>query len=286
MSRSVEEALPPWVLTVTAMFVVQLGSALSMPVMREIGAGGTSWLRLTFGAIVFILIGRPNLKSISRSDLPYLVGLGVSTGLLTFSFLSAMELIPLGTAVAIEFLGPLTVAAIRSHNRQALIWPALALLGVLLLTQPWLGEINIEGVAYALLAAVCWGLYIVLTQEIGDRYSGMRGLALTIPIAALTAGIFGIPQAIGNLSLNILLAGFGLAILLPIIPYALELMALRRMTSNAFGTLMALEPAIGVILGILILQQIPNSLQVIGILLVVYAGASAQRGGLRKLLGE
>ncbi len=285
MSRSVEEALPPWVLTVTAMFVVQLGSALSMPVMREIGAGGTSWLRLTFGAIVFILIGRPNLKSISRSDLPYLVGLGVSTGLLTFSFLSAMELIPLGTAVAIEFLGPLTVAAIRSHNRQALIWPALALLGVLLLTQPWLGEINIEGVAYALLAAVCWGLYIVLTQEIGDRYSGMRGLALTIPIAALTAGIFGIPQAIGNLSLNILLAGFGLAILLPIIPYALELMALRRMTSNAFGTLMALEPAIGVILGILILQQIPNSLQVIGILLVVYAGASAQRGGLRKIIG-
>lgn len=286
MSRSVEEALPPWVLTVTAMFVVQLGSALSMPVMREIGAGGTAWLRLTFGAIVFILIGRPNLKSISRSDLPYLVGLGVSTGLLTFSFLSAMELIPLGTAVAIEFLGPLTVAAIRSHNKQALIWPALALLGVLLLTQPWLGEINIEGVAYALLAAVCWGLYIVLTQEIGDRYSGMSGLALTIPIAALTAGIFGIPQAIGNLSLNILLAGFGLAILLPIIPYALELMALRRMTSNAFGTLMALEPAIGVILGILILQQIPNSLQVIGILLVVYAGASAQRGGLRKLLGE
>ena len=285
MSRSVEEALPPWVLTVTAMFVVQLGSALSMPVMREIGAGGTAWLRLTFGAIVFILIGRPNLKSISRSDLPYLVGLGVSTGLLTFSFLSAMELIPLGTAVAIEFLGPLTVAAIRSHNRQALIWPALALLGVLLLTQPWLGEINIEGVAYALLAAVCWGLYIVLTQEIGDRYSGMRGLALTIPIAALTAGIFGIPQAIGNLSLNILLAGFGLAILLPIIPYALELMALRRMTSNAVGTLMALEPAIGVILGILILQQIPNSLQVIGILLVVYAGASAQRGGLRKIIG-
>lgn len=285
MSRSVEEALPPWVLTVTAMFVVQLGSALSMPVMREIGAGGTAWLRLTFGAIVFILIGRPNLKSISRSDLPYLVGLGVSTGLLTFSFLSAMELIPLGTAVAIEFLGPLTVAAIRSHNKQALIWPALALLGVLLLTQPWLGEINIEGVAYALLAAVCWGLYIVLTQEIGDRYSGMRGLALTIPIAALTAGIFGIPQAIGNLSLNILLAGFGLAILLPIIPYALELMALRRMTSNAFGTLMALEPAIGVILGILILQQIPNSLQVIGILLVVYAGASAQRGGLRKIIG-
>lgn len=267
------------------MFVVQLGSALSMPVMREIGAGGTAWLRLTFGAIVFILIGRPNLKSISRSDLPYLVGLGVSTGLLTFSFLSAMELIPLGTAVAIEFLGPLTVAAIRSHNRQALIWPALALLGVLLLTQPWLGEINIEGVAYALLAAVCWGLYIVLTQEIGDRYSGMRGLALTIPIAALTAGIFGIPQAIGNLSLNILLAGFGLAILLPIIPYALELMALRRMTSNAFGTLMALEPAIGVILGILILEQIPNSLQVIGILLVVYAGASAQRGGLRKIIG-
>ena len=140
---------------------------------------------------------------------------------------------------------------------------------------------NASGVAFALLAAVGWGVYIVLTQPLGDRFEGFSGLSLTIPIAAVTAGIFGVPQALGHLTWSILLTAVGLAVLLPVLPYALELLALREMTAHAFGTLIALEPAIALLLGAVVLAQTPEVWQVAGILLVVLAGAGAQRGGCR-----
>jgi inner membrane transporter RhtA len=157
----------------------------------------------------------------------------------------------------------------------------LALGGVVLLTQPWQGDFNLVGVAWAALAAIGWGVYILLTQRIGDRFSGIGALTLTVPIAAVAAAVVGIPQASGHLSLDILAAAAGLAILLPVLPFALEMLALRKMTPTAFGTLMALEPAVGVLLGLLILHQQPSPIQVVGILLVVLAGAAAQRGGRR-----
>ena len=122
----------------------------------------------------------------------------------------------------------------------------------------------------------------MLTQRVGDRFSGISALSLTIPIAAATAAVVGIPQAAGHLSLEVLAAAAGLALLLPVLPYALEMLALRRMTPTAFGTLMALEPAIGVLLGLLVLAQQPSSVQVVGIVLVVLAGAAAQLGGRRR----
>ena len=121
------------------MLSVQLGSALSVDLIDTVGPAGTAWLRLTMGALVFLAVARPPLRSVRREDLPALVGLGVTSGLVTIAFLAAIERIPLGTAVAVEFLGPLTVAAVRSHNPRALVWPALALLGVLGLTEPWRG---------------------------------------------------------------------------------------------------------------------------------------------------
>jgi inner membrane transporter RhtA len=273
--------VPPWGLAVTAILSVQLGSALSVGLIEDVGPAGTAWLRLSMGAVILLAIGRPPLRSIRRPDVLPLLGLGVTTGVMTIGFLAAVEHIPLGTAVAIEFLGPLTVAAIRSHNRKALVWPALALVGVVLLTQPWEGDFNATGVAFAALAAVAWGFYILLTQRIGDRFTGIGALTLTVPIAAVTAAVVGIPQAAGHLSLDILVAAAGLALLLPVLPFALEMLALRRMTPTAFGTLMALEPAVGVLLGLLILHQQPSAIQVVGILLVVLAGAAAQRGGRR-----
>ena len=214
--------------------------------------------------------------------MPALLGLGVTTGLVTITFLAAIERIPLGTVVAIEFLGPLTVAALRSHSRRALTWPALALLGVLLLTEPWHGDIDPAGVGFAALAAIGWAVYILLTQRVGDRFSGVGGLSLTVPIAAVTAAAVGIPQAHGHLTPGVLAAAAGLAILLPVVPYALELLALRQLTTTAFGTLMALEPAIGLLLGLLVLHQKPSITQLAGILLVVLAGTAAQRGGRRR----
>jgi inner membrane transporter RhtA len=273
--------VPPWGLALAAMFSVQLGSALSVELIATVGPAGTAWLRLTMGAVVFVVIARPPWREVRRPDVPVLLGLGVVTGLVTILFLAAIERIPLGTAVAVEFLGPLTVAAARSHARRALAWPALALVGVVLLTQPWRGEVNVPGLVFAALAAFGWATYILLTQQIGDRYARIGGLSLTVPVAAVTAGIVGIPQAAGHLNGSVLVSALGLALLLPVVPFALEMVALRHMTPTAFGTLMALEPAFGVLLGLVVLHQIPSASQYAGIALVVLAGAAAQRGGRR-----
>jgi inner membrane transporter RhtA len=281
MGRRPPAAVPPWALAVASMLSVQLGSALSVGLIAEVGAAGTAWLRLSMGALIFLALARPPIRSIRRHHVPALLGLGVATGLVTVSFLSAVERIPLGTAVAIEFLGPLTVAAVRSGSRRALVWPALALVGVILLTEPWQGEMDPLGLAFAGLAAVGWAAYIVLTQRVGDHFSGIGALSLTIPVAAATAAVVGVPQAVGHLDLGVLVTAAGLALLLPVIPFALEMLALRRLTSTAFGTLMALEPAFGVLLGLLVLHQQPSAVQIVGILIVVAAGAAAQRGGRR-----
>jgi inner membrane transporter RhtA len=272
---------PPWTLAITAMFSVQLGSALSTDLIATAGPAGTAWLRLSVGALVFIAIARPSLRTVRRRDLPALLALGVTTGLQTTAFLAAIERIPLGVCVAIEFLGPLTVAGLRSNNTRALAPPAVALVGVVLLAEPWHGNVNLAGIGFAVAAAVGWALYIVFTQRVGDRFEGLTGLAFTTPVAAATAAVVGIPQAAGHLDLRVVAAAAGLALLLPVLPYGCELLALRRMTTTAFGTLMAVEPAIGVLLGAIVLAQTPSLLQLVGIVLVVSAGAAAQRTGHR-----
>ncbi len=264
------------------MLAVQLSNALSMDVIEHVGSAGTAWLRMCFGAVFLWLIVRPAIRSIHRRDLPALLALGTATGFMTSFFLAAVERIPLGTAVAIEFLGPLTVAALASKHRRALVWPLLALVGVVLLTEPWHGDIDLAGVGFALLAGVCWGVYNVLTQHVGDRFSGISGLALTIPIAAVATSPVGLPQVIsGDLTWWVLLAAAGIALVTPVIAFGLEMLALRRMTHTAFGTLLSIEPAFGVLIGLLVLSQTPTLVQLVGIALVVLAGAAAQRGGAR-----
>jgi inner membrane transporter RhtA len=278
---STRVAVPPWTLAVAAMLSVQLGSALSAGLIDTVGPAGTAWLRLSMGAIVFLLVVRPPLRAVRRRHVLPLLGLGVTTGLMTTAFLAAIDRIPLGTAVAIEFLGPLTVAAVRGRSRRALVWPGLALLGVVMLTEPWQGRVDLAGIGFAALAAVGWGTYIVLTQHVGDRFDGVQALALTVPVAALTAAVIGIPQAAGHLTLGVLAVAAGLSILLPVLPFAFEMLALRRMTATSFGTLMALEPAFGLLLGLVILHQAPSLVQGLGMVLVVAAGAAAQRDGRR-----
>ena len=273
--------VPAWTLAVAAMFCVQLGSALSLPLIERVGPAGTAWLRLSAGALIFLALARPPLRRINPRDIPALLALGVTTGVMTCLFLAAIERIPLGTTVAIEFLGPLSVAALRSHSRRALIWPAAALIGVLLLTEPWHGSVNLAGIGFAVGSAFGWASYILLTQHVGDRFSGLAGLSLTMPVAALAAAVAGIPQAHNHITPATLAAAAGLAVLLPVLPFALEMTALRHMTPSAFGTLMALEPAIGVVLGLVVLHQQPSPLQILGIALVVVAGAGAQRHGRR-----
>lgn len=281
MSTARLDAVPPWMLAVSAMFSVQLASALAVPMIEEIGAPGTAWLRLSLGGLVFLLIQRPPLRSLRRRDVPAVLALGAATAVMTMAFLEALARIPLGTAVAIEFLGPLTVAALRSPHRRALAWPALALAGVVLMTEPWHGHVDVVGIAFAAVAGAGWGLYILLTQHVGDRLTGLGSLSMTVPVAALTTAVVGVPQAAGDLTPGLLLEAALLALLMPVLPFALELLALRRMTHTAFGTLMALEPAIGLGWGVLLLSQVPSAGQLVGITLVVLAGAASQRGARR-----
>lgn len=284
MTKPAGGTLPPWSLAIAAILSIQLSSALAVSLIDSIGAAGAAWLRTTAGALVLLAIARPPLRSVHRQHVPALVGLGVTTGLMSVAFLAALEHIPLGTAVAIEFLGPLTVVAVRSHSRRALAWPALALLGVILLTEPWQGEINLVGMGFAALAGACWGGYIVLTQHVGDRFTGITGLSITLPIAAIATAVVGIPQAAGHLTPMVLLAGLGLGLLHPLLTFALEMSALKRMTTAAFGTLMAIEPAIAVLIGLVVLHQQPTLIQLVGIALVIVAGAAAQQRSRRSEL--
>jgi len=275
------DRVPAWLLAVVSIVTIQLGAALSTRLFDDIGTGGTAWLRLVMGGLVFLAVARPRFTDYTLRELRLPLLLGVITAAMTVSFLAALGRIPLGTTVAIEFLGPLGVAVLRSPGRRGLIWPALALVGVLLLTEPWTGRIDGLGVLLAGVAGAGWGAYILLTQRMGDRFSGLEGLAITIPVAAVVASVVGIPQAWGHLTPTVLLAAFGLALLLPVIPFSLELLALRRLTTAAFGTLMALEPAIATGWGVLLLSQVPQALQVLGVLLVVVAGIGAERSGHR-----
>lgn len=279
--------VPPWSMAVAAMLFVQLSNALSVPVIDRVGPAGTAWLRMCFGVVFLWLIARPAIRSIRRRDVLPLIALGAVTGFMTVFFLAAVDRIPLGTAVAIEFLGPLTVAGVMSKQRKALIWPLLAFIGVVLLTEPWRAGTDLAGIGFALAAGTCWGLYNLLTQHVGDRFSGISGLSLTIPVAALATLPVGLPQVIGGeFTWWVLPAAAGIALITPVIAFGLEMLALRRMTHTAFGTLLSIEPAFGILIGLLVLAQTPTLMQLAGIAIVIAAGAAAQRGGRRDALSQ
>lgn len=277
------ERTPAWLLAVVAMLSVQFGAAVSVYLFDDVGVGGTAWLRLTLSALVLILLVRPRYWRWPMRDLRTPILLGVVSAGMTLSFLAAIDRLPLGTVVAIEFLGPLTVAALNSHSRRALAWPALALVGVVMLTEPWRSEVDLIGIALAGVAAVGWALYIVITQRVGDRFDGLFGLSVSIPVAAVITAVVGVPQVWGNLTLEVLLVALGAAILLPLIPWTLEFLALRRLTKSAFGTLMALEPAFAVMVGVAVLGQAAGVLDLVGIACVIVAGVASARTGRRDL---
>jgi inner membrane transporter RhtA len=230
--------------------------------------------------VLLLVLVRPRRSWFTRSGLLACVALGVVTASVTMLFIAAISRLPLGTASALEFLGPLGVAVARGRGR-GLAWPLLAAIGVLLLTEPWRGEIDPVGVLFALGAAACWAAYILLTQRVGDELSGLRGLSVSMPVAGLVATAVAGPLVVDRLTPDVLLLGLGLAVLLPVVPFALEMLALRRLTTAAFGTLMSLEPAIALVIGLAVLGQVPGLLPVVGIAFVVAAGIGAERTGSR-----
>lgn len=272
-------------MAVAAMLCVQLGLAASVGLIDRIGAEGAAWLRLFWAGVLILVIVRPRPSQFSRTALRYGIALGVVTAGVTMLFMAAVARLPLGTASALEFLGPLGVAVVRGRGGRQ-VWPLLAAVGVLLLTQPWSGGADPVGVAFALAAACCWAAYILLTQRVGDEVAGVAGLAISMPVAGLTATLVAGPTVFGRVTPELLLIGVGLAVLLPLVPFTLELLALRRLTTAAFGTLMSLEPAFALLVGLVALGQVPDVLAVAGIAFVVTAGIGAERTGGRDVADE
>ncbi|MEU5266470.1 EamA family transporter [Amycolatopsis sp. NPDC021455] len=268
-------------LAVAAMLCVQLGLAVSVGLFDRVGPEGAAWLRLSWAGVLLAVVVRPRPSSFRRKTLLACVALGGVTAGMTMLFMQAVARLPLGTASALEFLGPLTVAVVRGRGGRKL-WPVLAAAGVVLLTQPWHGGADPAGVGFALAAAVCWACYILLTQWVGDEVSGVRGLAVSMPVAGIVATLLSGPAVFGHLTWQLLLAGLGLAVLLPVVPFSLEMLALRRLTTAAFGTLMSLEPALALAIGLVVLHQVPDAAAVAGVAFVVVAGAGAERTGARE----
>ncbi|MEU4191978.1 EamA family transporter [Kribbella sp. NPDC026611] len=260
---------------VLSMTLVQLGLAVSVGLFDRVGPEGAAWLRLAAAGILALVLFRPRPSSFDRGSFLAAAGLGVATGGVTLLFMAAAARLPLGTASALEFLGPLSVAVLRSRGR--LIWPALAFAGVLLLTQPWHGAVDGLGVLFALGAGVCWAAYIVLTQHVGENVTGLQGMGVSMPVAALVATAVAGPSTIPVVTWQLVVIGFGLALLVPVVPFTLEYLALRRLDAGVFGTLMSLEPAIALLIGWLLLGQPPGLLACLGIASVVAAGIGAER---------
>jgi inner membrane transporter RhtA len=264
-----------------SMVCVQIGLALSIGLMDRIGAEGSAWLRLAWAGLILLVVVRPRPSAFTRSTFMACVMLGVVTAGVTMLFMASVDRIPLGTAAALEFLGPLGVAVARGSGRHRIVWPGLAAVGVVLLTDPWAGTVDPIGVLYALAAAVCWAAYILLTQHVGDGVDGINGLAVSMPVAGVVATLVAGPSVLARMTPDILVIGIGLAVLLPVVPFALEMMSLRRLTTATFGTLMALEPAFAMIVGLVVLHQIPGPAGTFGICFVVAAGIGAARAGAR-----
>jgi inner membrane transporter RhtA len=263
------------------MLCVQVGLAIAVTLIDRIGVEGAAWLRLAWAGVLMLVIVRPRFAAFTWATFRVCVVLGVVTAAVTLLFMAAIDRIPLGTASAIEFLGPLGVAVAHGKGGHRVVWPGLAAVGVVLLTRPWDGAVDPVGVLFALAAAACWACYILLTQRAGDQVSGINALAVSMPVAGLVATVVVGPSVLPRMTPEILLIGVGLAILLPVVPFALELLALRRLTTAAFGTLMALEPAFAMIVGLVVLHQVPGPAGIVGICFVVAAGIGAARTGAR-----
>ena len=252
------EAMPVLMILASCMSL-QFGAALAVQLFPEIGSWGTTSLRLGIAAVVLLVLTRPKPHRFTGRQWIAVAVFGVVIGAMNGSFYASIERIPLGTAVAIEFLGPLTVAAVLSTRRSDLLWVVLALAGVGLFGLESLtgaAQLDVLGVLLALVAAVFWGLYVLSSARVGQLVPGQDGLAVAMAIGALTVLPLGAPGAVaGLMDLRLLALAAGTAVLASVLPYTLELSALRRLPRHVFGILLSLEPAIALLAGVLLLSQ-------------------------------
>jgi inner membrane transporter RhtA len=265
-------------LVVAGVITAQFGAGYAVTLFDQLGPAGAAFLRLFFAALVLVVVWRPRLRGHRFADLRLAVTFGVVLGVMNLSIYSAMDRIPLGVAVTIEFAGPMAVAVIGSRRPLDLLWVALAATGIVLLTDPSGGSLDSVGVMFALLAATMWAFYILLAERTGRIFPGGSGLAVAMVAGAVVVAPFGIGQAGSELlKPELLAAGAAVALASSVIPYSLDLEALRRLPASLFGVLMSLEPAVAALAGLIVLGQELGAREWVAIALVVIASGGATR---------
>ena len=270
-------------LVMAAVVSVQFGGAVAATLVPVIGAAGSVVLRLGIGALVLLAVARPTLRGHSASAWRTVVLFGLVLGAMNWSFYASLDRLHIGVAVTIEFIGPLTLAAVQSRRVRDLLAVAAAAAGILLISQaltvPW-GDLDLIGIGLALLAGTFWAGYIVLSQRTGAAFPGLNGLALAMIVAlalVLPFGIWSVPLWTGD----VLVKGAAVAILSSVLPYSLELLALRQLSQRVFGILLSLEPAVAALAGLIVLGQRLTPTQLVGMALVVVASGLVMGAGGR-----
>lgn len=260
-----------------AMLSVQVGAAFAKGLFPVLGPEGTTMLRLAIGALMLAAALRPWKVLPSRKNLPWLAAYGITVCAMNMLFYAALQRIPLGICVALEFTGPLFVATLGSRRLLDLVWVALAVVGIGLLS-PFAGissGLDPLGVALALAAGACWGLYIIFAQKAGAEL-GARTSAYGMAIAAVLALPFGFSAAQAHLTDPHVMAGAAVVGLFSsALPFYLEMLVLARMPAKVYGMLVCLEPAGGALTGFLFLHEKLNLLQCLGIAAVIAAAFGA-----------
>lgn len=270
-------SVPPLPAVLLGMLSVQGGAALAKGMFPLLGAVGTVTLRVVLSAMILVFTCRPRWGTFGlpqwRSVIPY----GVVLGVMNLAFYLALARIPLGLAVTLEFTGPLAVAIFASHRREDYAWALLATAGIALIA-PWQPKNRVDGlgVLLALIAGVCWALYIVLGARVSQAFSSAAGVAAGMVFASLAV----LPVALGtnslaNLNIKILVAGLGVAVLSSALPYSLEMIALRKMPARSFGILMSMEPAIGALSGMVFLREHLSGQQWLAVAMVMLASGGS-----------
>lgn len=270
-------------LVVASCTSLQFGAALATTLIPELGSWGVTALRLTFAAVILLLLARPPMRAWPRATWRTIVLFGVAMAGMNGFFYAAIATIPLGTAVAIEFLGPLVLAAVLSRRPRHLAWVGLALIGMVLIGIDGIrgdGSLDPLGATFALIAAAFWAFYILTSAQAAGRTEGSQGLAAGLAVSALVVLPFGAPGALAAFAdPGVLLIAAVTALLASVIPYSLELAALRRIPRHVFGVLLSLEPAVAALAGWMLLGQDASPLKLVAIGCVVAASAGVTLAG-------
>ncbi len=277
--RSPTDRVPAPALVLVSILSVQFGSAVARTAFDVVGPNGITLMRLAVSGLILTAIVRPAVRRWSRAQLRAAVLLGLTMGSMNLVFYLSIQEIPLGVAVTVEFIGPLLVALVQTRRLVDLLWVVLAGGGVALLGLEGGTDLPLTGLALALLAGLFWGGYILASANVGRLVPGMDGLAVALLVAALLALPFGAEGAMQALDDPVvLLAGLAVAFLSSIIPYGLELSALRRIPTRVFGILMSLEPAAAALAGLLVLGQHLGPRELVALVLVSAASLGVTLG--------